>query len=48
MWIGAKSLDLAWQVDDFKRKCTGWEKYDRELNALNVTHTRKYGPWSAS
>lgn len=39
--LGAKSLDLSFQVDDFKRKCTNWEKYDPELNALNVIHTKK-------
>ncbi|RDW71154.1 hypothetical protein BP6252_07717 [Coleophoma cylindrospora] len=37
---GAKSLDLSWQVDDFKRICTNWDKHDHELNALNVIHTR--------
>ncbi|TAQ85687.1 hypothetical protein B7494_g5988 [Chlorociboria aeruginascens] len=37
---GAKSLDLSWQVEDFKRMCTSWEKHDKEHNALNVAHTR--------
>jgi hypothetical protein len=41
IYLGAKSLDLSFQVDDFKRKCTNWEKYDAELNALNVNHTRR-------
>jgi poly(A) polymerase len=41
IFLGAKSLDLAWQVGDFRNKCTVWDKYDNELNALNVTHTRK-------
>ncbi|TVY46581.1 Poly(A) polymerase [Lachnellula occidentalis] len=39
---GAKSLDLSWQVDNFKRLCMGWEKHDPELNALNVIHTKNY------
>lgn len=39
--LGAKSLDLSWQVDNFKRLCMGWEKHDPELNALNVIHTKK-------
>jgi poly(A) polymerase len=38
---GAKSLDLSWQVEEFKRICTSWDKYNQELNALNVMHTRK-------
>lgn len=39
--IGAKSLDLAWQVAAFKNSTIQWESYDAELNALNVVHTRK-------
>lgn len=39
---GAKSLDLAGRVDEFKAICTKWEKYDRELSAVNVVQTRKY------
>ncbi|TVY82499.1 Poly(A) polymerase pla1 [Lachnellula suecica] len=39
---GAKSLDLSAEVDYFKSKCTSWEKYDHELNALNVIHTKNY------
>jgi hypothetical protein len=42
MATGAKSLDLASQVDHFKDLCVVWEKYDRQLSALNVVHTRKY------
>ena len=38
---GAKSLDLSYQVDDFKYRCTGWDKYDDGLNALSIIHTRK-------
>lgn len=40
--LGAKSLDLAWYVDEFKRICTNWDKYNEELNTLSVIHTRKY------
>jgi hypothetical protein len=39
--LGAKSLDLSYQVDDFKHRCLGWDKYDDNLNALNIIHTRK-------
>jgi poly(A) polymerase len=41
MYLGAKSLDLTWQVSEFRNACTNWPKYDAELNALNVIHTRK-------
>ncbi|PQE13180.1 Poly(A) polymerase protein [Rutstroemia sp. NJR-2017a BBW] len=37
---GAKSLDLSWQVEEFKKMCMNWEKYDADLNALSVIHTR--------
>ncbi|RFU35747.1 hypothetical protein B7463_g603, partial [Scytalidium lignicola] len=39
---GAKSLDLSWQVEDFKKMCCSWDKYNGELNALNVSHTRNF------
>lgn len=39
---GARSLDLSYQVDDFKYRCTSWDKHDDSLNALNIVHTRKY------
>jgi hypothetical protein len=39
--LGAKSLDLSYQVDDFKRVCFGWDKHDKELNALHIGNTRK-------
>lgn len=38
---GAKSLDLSYQVDDLKYRCTSWDKYNDSLNALNIVHTRK-------
>ncbi|KAI9646077.1 polynucleotide adenylyltransferase [Ciborinia camelliae] len=37
---GEKSLDIAWCVDEFKRICRSWDKYDEELNTLSVIHTR--------
>lgn len=40
--LGAKSLDLAWCVDEFKRVCRSWEKYNEELNTLSVVNTRKF------
>jgi hypothetical protein len=39
--IGAKSLDLAWEVNDFKTHTIDWEMFDDALNALCVVHTRK-------
>jgi poly(A) polymerase Pap1 len=43
MFLGAKSLDLSWQVDEFKRLCTTLsDKYDAEKNALAVAHVKKY------
>lgn len=44
--IGAKSLDLSYQVDSFKQLCMQWEKYKKELNHLShlsIQHVRKYG-----
>jgi len=39
---GAKSLDLSWQVDDFKNTCTSWDLYDSNVSALHVAHTKNY------
>ncbi|OHF00585.1 hypothetical protein CORC01_04124 [Colletotrichum orchidophilum] len=39
---GAKSLDLSYQVENFKSLCTTWEKYDSNLNSLNVQHVRSF------
>lgn len=40
---GAKSLDLSWQVDEFKRLCTTLsDKYNPEINALAVAHVKNY------
>ena len=41
MMLGAKSLDLSYEVDKFKGRCVQWDKYDQELMALNVVHTKK-------
>ncbi|KAI9167322.1 Poly(A) polymerase pla1 [Paramyrothecium foliicola] len=40
---GAKSLDLSYQVDEFKGLCTSWQKYQDELQPLvsiGVQHVR--------
>jgi poly(A) polymerase len=40
----AKSLDLSYQVDDFKALCTQWQKYQDELSqvvSLNIGNVRK-------
>jgi hypothetical protein len=39
--IGAKSLDLSFEVDSFKGRCMQWDKYNQDLMALNVVHTKK-------
>lgn len=41
---GAKSLDLSFQVDEFKSLCTQWQKYQDELKplvSLGIQHVRK-------
>ena len=41
---GAKSLDLSYQVDEFKVLCTQWKKYQDDLEhlvSLGVQHVRK-------
>lgn len=43
-FTGAKSLDLSYQVDEFKVLCTSWKKYQEELQpsvSLGVQHVRK-------
>jgi poly(A) polymerase Pap1 len=41
IYAGAKSLDLSFEVDKFKGRCMQWDKYDQDLMALNVVHTKK-------
>jgi poly(A) polymerase Pap1 len=38
---GAKSLDLSYQVNEYKDMCHNWDKYNAELNFLSVQHVRK-------
>lgn len=41
---GAKSLDLSFQVDEFKELCFGWDKYKGKLSdvsTLSIQHVRK-------
>ncbi|SZF01516.1 unnamed protein product [Blumeria hordei] len=37
---GAKSLDLSYEVDEFKKICTSSEAYNQEENSLGVAHTK--------
>ena len=40
----SKSLDLSYQVDDFKALCTQWKKYEEELKnlvSIGVQHVRR-------
>ena len=41
MTLGAKSLDLSYQVNNFKAMCSEWEKFDANLNFLTVQHVKK-------
>lgn len=36
----AKSLDLSFQVDEFKARCTNWDKYNDQVNALSIVTTK--------
>lgn len=41
---GARSLDLSFQVDEFKSLCTQWQKYQDELKplvSLGIHHVKK-------
>ncbi|KAJ6439994.1 Poly(A) polymerase [Purpureocillium lavendulum] len=41
----AKSLDLSYQVDEFKALCTHWKKYEEDLQSLvsiGVQHVRSF------
>ncbi|KAM0819247.1 putative Poly(A) polymerase central domain-containing protein [Seiridium cardinale] len=37
---GAKSLDLSFQVNEFKDLCFNWDKYKSELNFLSIQHVK--------
>ncbi|KAH8910010.1 Poly(A) polymerase [Coniochaeta sp. PMI_546] len=37
---GAKSLDLSFQVNEFKDLCYGWKEFKPEFNSLSVHHMR--------
>lgn len=42
---GAKSLDLSYQVDDFKALCTSWQKYKDDLvdlASIGVRHVKNF------
>ena len=41
----SKSLDLSYQVDEFKTLVTSWKKYEDELKShvsIGVQHVRKF------
>ncbi|KAI5460068.1 Poly(A) polymerase central domain-containing protein [Mariannaea sp. PMI_226] len=43
--IGAKSLDLSYEVDEFKSLCTQWQKYKDDLKdsvSIGVQHVRNF------
>ncbi|CAK7203434.1 polynucleotide adenylyltransferase [Sporothrix eucalyptigena] len=43
---GAKSLDLSYQVDEFKELCFAWDKYKEKLSKtckLSIQHVRNFG-----
>ncbi|OIW33788.1 Poly(A) polymerase [Coniochaeta ligniaria NRRL 30616] len=37
---GAKSLDLSFQVNEFKDLCYGWKEFKPEFNSMSVHHMR--------
>ncbi|KAI0123850.1 Poly(A) polymerase pla1 [Xylariales sp. AK1849] len=37
---GAKSLDLSYEVNEYKDLCRAWDKFKPELNFLSVQHAR--------
>lgn len=42
--IGAKSLDLSYEVNEFKTLCFNWETYKNDLNttcSVSIQHVRK-------
>ncbi|KAI9775285.1 MAG: polynucleotide adenylyltransferase, partial [Peltula sp. TS41687] len=39
---GTKQLDLSYETKEFKDICTGWERYNADLNSLSVSLTRNY------
>lgn len=42
--VGAKSLDLSYEVNEFKNLCFNWDKYNSELSdscAVSIQHVRK-------
>lgn len=39
--LGAKTLDLSYQVNAFKQMCSEWDKYSSELNFLSIQHVKK-------
>ncbi|KAI0178231.1 Poly(A) polymerase central domain-containing protein [Pestalotiopsis sp. NC0098] len=39
---GAKSLDLSFQVNEFKDLCYGWDKYKAGMNFLSIQHVRNF------
>jgi len=40
--LGSKSINLTYEVNQFKTFVKEWEKYDGQLNCLNVQHLRWY------
>ncbi|KAF4984377.1 hypothetical protein FZEAL_421 [Fusarium zealandicum] len=42
---GAKSLDLSYQVEEFKELCTSWQKYKEDLKnivSISIQHVRNF------
>ncbi|OCK81606.1 poly(A) polymerase Pap [Lepidopterella palustris CBS 459.81] len=40
--IWAKTLDISFPVQEFRRVVTSWTSYDADLNSMRVVHTRNY------
>jgi poly(A) polymerase Pap1 len=39
---GAKNLDISWPIQDFRRLCTEWEAYDKDVHSIQIKHVREY------
>ncbi|KAI1344313.1 Poly(A) polymerase [Xylariaceae sp. FL0016] len=37
---GAKSLDLSYQVNNFKQMCYDWDKHESDLNFMSIQHVK--------
>lgn len=41
MLSDAKTLDISWPIQDYRRTCVEWDKFDESLNSIKINHVRK-------